>query len=322
MLKVIILLALTLMAKAVKIEKLINEFTGDVDHIKVTLTFFRTYCECNNKHYNNRDELNFRYNVFSDNLNKLLKGTRNKDLKSIVKVKEIKGKPMLYISEEDGFGFEMNLNNFADLTNEEFERYYLTPREFFDNDKYIPHTKYLRGDGEEKEIVIIDDDFDPVDEVLKYEQQSGQSNNHSHDFMKNEWEREKWGKFEEFLPCMKNCYVKSREKIFKMEENDEERARCAWTSTIHSEPWCLPMRDISAPRACLMAAVNGIRARAWGCAIRPGWARFALMWRRRSVAIPGMAFKCTLGLDNRFDAAGRDMCACCGAGGWPGQRAR
>ena len=45
-------------------------------------------------------------------------------------------------------------------------------------------------------------------------------------------------------------------------------------------------------------------------------------WRRRLVAIPGMAFKCTLGLDNRFDAAGRYMCACCGAGGWPGQRAR
>ena len=147
---------------------------GDVDFTKVTFRLFKTYTEANHKQYNNKEEYNYRYNVFNQNIQFLTHCNCGKKLQERIKVKEENGRKIILVGKvDDGDNFTMDLNNFADLTNEEFEKYYLLPPEVVDPRIFKPVSKILEPTEDGEKIIEIADDIDPVDEVLKIEQGRG-----------------------------------------------------------------------------------------------------------------------------------------------------
>lgn len=174
MIKAQLLLTFVLSVSSIRISTNVNKIDGDVDFTKVTFRLFKTFCTSNHKNYNNKDEYNYRYNVFNKNLQTITRCSCGKKLQQRVKVKEENGRTIILIGKvDDGANFTMDLNNFADLTDEEFEMYYLLPANFVDTKIYSPVSKIQEPYEGGVKLVELADDIDPVDEVLKLEQGKG-----------------------------------------------------------------------------------------------------------------------------------------------------
>lgn len=133
-------------------------------------SLFNIYIKFNNKVYNNMDEYRYRAHAFFDNLQKMI-GARNISLKNIISVQSPGMGPILKLKQPDSAcDFEMSLNQFFDLSKEEFENYYLLPPKFFDKKKYKPISKIVDIDNGKTVVTEIKDDVDPLDEVLKNDQ--------------------------------------------------------------------------------------------------------------------------------------------------------
>ena len=158
-----------------RVARIISNGQEDGEFINLTSKLFRRYCNANHKNYTNSQEYNYRYNIFVQNLRKLTRSDSGRDLKHSIRIEKGPNniKMFIVISKDSNDDFQMNLNNFADLSDEEFKKNYLLPPEFFDEEKYNPISKMVEDDNGKLLEVELADDVDPIDEVLKINEHKG-----------------------------------------------------------------------------------------------------------------------------------------------------
>lgn len=189
------------------------------------MKLFKSYCRVNSKSYSNPEEHNYRFNIFLENFEKAAKPLSLEDLKEKLIIKDDR---ILLIKKEGKCGMRMNLNQFMDMTDEEFKTYHLMGKEFFDEEKYKPVSRIVDEQDGKETVVEIEDDFDPVDEVLKFEQKIGVTPHDPVNFTKNI----KRQGFEftvtvKAVNTIKNLYIKSNQKKEEQaEENDDSDFEC------------------------------------------------------------------------------------------------
>ena len=174
--KVLLLLSLFLgLSLAFRVARIINNGAEDSEFVNLSSKLFKRYCNANQKHYTNSQEYNYRYNIFVENLRKLTQSGSGKDLKHSIRVEEGADNINIFIvvKKQGDDDFQMNLNSFADLSDEEFRKNYLLPPEFFDEKKYKPVSKLVEEEEGKTVEVELDDDIDPIDEVLKINENRG-----------------------------------------------------------------------------------------------------------------------------------------------------
>ena len=96
---------------------------------------FNKFIEVNKKQYSSGDEYNFRFNVFKNQLDRLLE--TSKPLAEQVTIESssesASNTKVIIVRGSNPCAFVRNLNQFADMTDEEFNRFYLLTPEFFQN---------------------------------------------------------------------------------------------------------------------------------------------------------------------------------------------
>lgn len=108
--------------------------SGSIDHV---VELFHKYIDANKKDYKTPDEYNYRFNIFKNQLEKMIdKSKPLKDQINIESTKESSSKIKIVLSQgSDPCQFIRNLNQFADLSDEEFNRYYVMPENFLNDHK-------------------------------------------------------------------------------------------------------------------------------------------------------------------------------------------
>lgn len=138
----------------------------------VYLDLFNKYLTTNGKSYATADEYLYRFNIFKAHLRNLM--DREHDPSAHVDFKgdqhTVTSLKMVVTQGLDPCKFKRNLNKFADLSDEEFNRYYLLPPKFFDESLYEPRS--VLDFEEETQISdklnykLNDDNYDVFTEVL------------------------------------------------------------------------------------------------------------------------------------------------------------
>lgn len=149
------------------------------------LKLYGSYIRFNTKYYGSQAEYRYRYSIFVKNLNGIL-GTQNGILGDKISIVDTGSGSVIKVKQPNGAcDFEMSLNSFFDLTDEEFRNYYLMPAEFFDVQKYKPVSKITELVNGKIVVKMLDDDLDPFDELLKLEQGTGVTPRSKSNFLKN-----------------------------------------------------------------------------------------------------------------------------------------
>ena len=186
MLKIGIILVISLSVAGFRVNRGINKTDVDFDFQRMSFGLYKQYLNVNKKNYNNPNEYDYRFNIFNDNLKKLTKCNCGKDLKKRIKFTKEGDDDVILVKDDDSDSdFEMNLNNFADLTDEEFNKYYLLPPNFMDTRVYKPISVMEEDYEGEAKMIEINDDYDPIDEALRLEQRIGFSKYDDSHFIKN-----------------------------------------------------------------------------------------------------------------------------------------
>ena len=121
-----------------------------IDHV---LELFHKYIDANKKQYKTPDEYNYRFNVFRDQLGKIVDGNKPlKDQVNIESTQESTSSIKIIVNQgSNPCQFIRNLNQFADLSDEEFNRYYLMSDTFLDTHKNQPLKNVIRFENETTE---------------------------------------------------------------------------------------------------------------------------------------------------------------------------
>ena len=102
---------------------------------------FSNYVRTNTKIYSTVSEYQYRFNVFANNLAGVT-GARDASVVEKVSVEDTPQGPVMKLKQSSACDFEMKMNNFFDLSDEEFKSYYLLPEKYFDPVKYNPCLLY------------------------------------------------------------------------------------------------------------------------------------------------------------------------------------
>lgn len=128
---------------------------------------FTTYLKINGKNYSSVDEYNYRSRVFQQNLNFVLGNKASKFTDNISIVTNGSDNIIKISQTGNACDFEMSMNKFFDLSDEEFKSYYLLPSKFFDEKTYNPVSKIITEESGEPVLTTVEDDTDLIDEVIK-----------------------------------------------------------------------------------------------------------------------------------------------------------
>lgn len=156
-------------------DTLIFEKTNSAEQDNL-LQLFNQFIVANNKDYKSKDEYNYRFNIFKEQLAKMIDS--KKPLSDQVSIEgSIETSTSTNIIVNQGVNpciFMRNLNKFADLSDEEFQRYYLLPQKFFDEKKYQPKSVLSLSDEsaevEEIKLKLNDENYDIfTDALVRYQ---------------------------------------------------------------------------------------------------------------------------------------------------------
>lgn len=144
---------------------------------KSVFNLFSNYVQSNVKIYRTVDEYQYRFSIFVKNLAGMV-GTKASVLDEKVSIEKKPSGSIIKLKQNNGAcDFEMSLNEFFDLSEEEFKSYYLLPAKFFDPVKYNPISKIVKEiDGEDR-LIEIDDNMDPFEELGELEKNTINRNN-------------------------------------------------------------------------------------------------------------------------------------------------
>ena len=130
-------------------------------------SLFTMFVRLTGKSYTSVDEFNYRSKVFVQNLAYVLGGKINK-LDDSVRVENVDGSSIIKIKRtSNACDFEMSMNKFFDLSDDEFKNYYLLPEQFFDEEKYKPVSKMVTQQNGEAVITELDHTDDLIADVQK-----------------------------------------------------------------------------------------------------------------------------------------------------------
>jgi C1A family cysteine protease len=158
-------------------ESLNNIFTSNADADQKSdehfTKLFKEFINTNKKAYKSPEEYKYRYEVFKDQLNKLIdKSKPLGDQISIESSSENSTRTKLLITTGNNpCIFSKNINSFADLTDAEFEKYYLLPEKFFDEEKYAPKSvlnfEDVTSESEELKLKLSEVDYNIFDDAIR-----------------------------------------------------------------------------------------------------------------------------------------------------------
>jgi len=137
---------------------------------------FTTYLKVNGKNYSSVDEYNYRSAVFQHNLNFVLGNKASKFTDNISIVANGNNNIIKISQTGNACDFEMSMNKFFDLSDDEFRNYYLLPSKFFDENKYNPVSKIITEESGEPVLATVEDDTDLIDEVIKLDDDASNKN--------------------------------------------------------------------------------------------------------------------------------------------------
>jgi C1A family cysteine protease len=151
-----------------------------VDHV---IELFNKYIDANKKDYKTPDEYNYRFNVFKDQLSKMIdKSKPLKDQINIESTRESSSQIHIVVSQgSNPCQFIRDLNQFADLSDEEFNRYYLMPNNFLDEHKNKPLKSVIEFENQTTETEALkmklnDENYDLFTDVLATRQRAEGTN--------------------------------------------------------------------------------------------------------------------------------------------------
>lgn len=133
---------------------------------KNAASLFTTYVQINGKSYSSVDEYNYRSKVFQQNLRFVLGGKASK-FDDNISIESNGDNNIIKIRKSNACDFEMSMNKFFDLSDEEFKSYYLLPAQFFDNEKYNPVSKIITEKAGIPIIADINEGADLIDDAEK-----------------------------------------------------------------------------------------------------------------------------------------------------------
>lgn len=182
---------------------------------------FSSYIQSNTKIYRTVSEYQYRFNIFNRNLSGIV-GDSSGLLSEKVSIVDTRNGSVIKVKQGNGAcDFEMTLNDFFDLTDEEFESFYLLPAHYFDSEKYKPVSKIVKKiDGVDK-LIELDENMDPFDELVKTEKRSIKSTKSK---KKSSKKRSNELLKDEIIQELKTCFDATKRKIdiSKMKEPEDQ----------------------------------------------------------------------------------------------------
>lgn len=160
-------LTLTLLCIALSLCAFKAQMTATKAPTSNEASLFTLFVRTQGKKYSSVDEFNYRSRVFVQNLVFVLGGKTSK-LAERVSVEDVDGANVIKVKRGgNACDFEMSMNKFSDLSDEEFRSYYLLPQQFFDEQAYKPVSKLLTQQNGETVFAELDHSDDLIGEVLK-----------------------------------------------------------------------------------------------------------------------------------------------------------
>jgi len=183
------------------------------------LDLFSKYLIVNGKTYGTTDEYLYRFNIFKTHLRKLMDKEHNLsahiDLKGDQQT--VTSLRMVFSKEVDPCRFKTNLNKFVDLSDEEFNRYYLLPPKFFDEAEYQPRSvlefEKEKRVNEELNYKLNEGNYDVFTEALARGQKKNASKNGSH-------EQESEGIYAKIREALESLLRSERDRFNNMKAKD------------------------------------------------------------------------------------------------------
>lgn len=162
------IICISILLTAIKCQDRGTDATVEVPNNPISL--FTTYMKLNGKVYTSVEEYIYRYEIFQKNLKAML-GTKTANISDNITIEPRSAGAIIKIKQtNNACDFEMSLNQFFDLTDEEFRSNYLLPPNFFNEKIHKPVSKVVTTENNMPVIAELAEGDDPLDEALPIKQ--------------------------------------------------------------------------------------------------------------------------------------------------------
>lgn len=210
-----------LVTNILRSQKPVNDPQVSLDVPKTASGLFSVYVKISGKAYSSSAEYNYRSKVFAENLQFVL-GNKKTAIKDMISIQSDSVGVVLKIKQSSSTcDFEMSLNHFFDLSNEEFKQYYLLPPQFFDQEKYNPKHKLVVDNNGTQLTYELNSNTDILnDQPNRLISNAGSSDDQKSAIEANAVQSDKNQIFGEFKVALN--LIKSQVNLAKMKKPDDE----------------------------------------------------------------------------------------------------